>query len=183
MYGDEALGIYAAASNPTVIIQVSASLLFAPLINLFTEALKESNKKKFLKIFMVMLAVISAITGIVTAASYVFGEWILRVLIGESIVAHAYLMIGASVAAGTTALIWLMNIVFTAIRDIKGVFICNVIGLIICLATTNILLGTFGLNGANYVMIISQGVAVILALVRLFWVFGSNKRLACIEIK
>jgi len=171
MYGDDALGIYAAATNPTLVIQVSASLLFAPLINLFAESIKESNKKKFLKIFMVMLGVVSAITLTFTAASYFFGEWILNILFFREVVtAHAYLMIGASVAAGLTALIWFMNIVFTAVRDIKGVFVCNMIGMIICLATAEILLRSFGLNGANYIMIISQGVVVLFGIIRLSWV-------------
>jgi len=181
MYGDEALGIYVAASNPTLIIQSSAFLLFAPLINLFAEALKESNKKKFLKIFIVVFAAVVAITVIFTTASYVFGEWVLRILFDESITEHAYLLIGASVASGFTALIWLMNIVFTAIRDIKGVFVCNLIGMIICLATSEMLLRSFGLNGANYVMIISQGAAVVFALVRLFWVLNSNKGLLILK--
>ena len=181
MYGDEALGIYVAASNPTLIIQSSAFLLFAPLINLFAEALKESNKKKFLKIFIVVFAAVVAITVIFTTASYVFGEWVLTILFDESITEYAYLLIGASVASGFTALIWLMNIVFTAIRDIKGVFVCNLIGMIICLATSEMLLRSFGLNGANYVMIISQGAAVVFALVRLFWVLNSNKGLLILK--
>jgi O-antigen/teichoic acid export membrane protein len=177
MYGDEALGIYVAASNPTLIIQGSAFLLFAPLINLFAEALKESNKKKFLKIFMAVLTVVSAITVTFTTGAYFFGEWLLRILFGESITEHAYLMVGASVAAGFTALVWFMNIVFTAIRDIKGVFICNMIGMIICLATSDVLLKLYGLDGTNYVMIISQGAAVLLALIRFFWVLNRKKDL------
>jgi O-antigen/teichoic acid export membrane protein len=177
MYGDEALGIYAAATNPTLVVQVSISLLFAPLINLFSESLKESNKKKFLKIFAAMLTIVLAITVSFTAAAYFFGEWVLGILFGEPITAHAYLMTGASIATGLTALIWLMNIVFTVIRDIKGVFVCNMIGLIICLAASEALLRLFGLNGANYVMIISQGTAVLCALVRFFWVLNRNKSL------
>ena len=178
MYGDDALGVYAAATNPTLIIQVSASLLFAPLINLFAESIKESNKKKFLKIFMVMLAVVAVIMLTFTTASYFFGEWILNILFSREIVtAHAYLMIGASAAAGLTALIWLMNIVFTALRDIKGIFVCNIIGMIVCFAFTNVLLRKYGLNGANYVMIISQGAAVLCGLARLFWVLKRKKEL------
>jgi len=170
IHGTEALGIYTAAINPTMLIQVSASLMFAPLINLLAESLKEFNKKKFLKIFLITFTAITGITVIFTAGSYILGEWILNILFGETIIPYAYLMTGASVAAGLTSLMWFMNVVFSAVRDIKGIFACNLIGMIICFTVSEKFLTVYGIEGANYVMMISQGVAVFCVLVRLFWV-------------
>ena len=170
IHGTEALGIYTAAINPTMLIQVSASLLFAPLINLLAESLKEFDRKKFLKIFTVTFAAIAGITIVFTAGSLILGEWVLNILFGETILPHAYLMTGASVAAGLTSLMWFMNVVFSALRDIKGIFVCNLIGMMICFAAAERFLTIYGITGANYVMIISQGVAVLCVLVRLFWV-------------
>ena len=170
IYGDEALGIYSSAVNPTIFIQVSASLLFTPLVNLLAESLKDANKKRFSTLFAVSFAIILAITLVFTAVSYFFGEWILAFLFEDSIISYAYLMTGAAVGAGLTAFMWFMNVVFSTVRDIKGIFVCNLIGAIICFAASEMLLVRYGLIGANYVIIISQGVAVLCTLVRLFWV-------------
>ena len=177
IYGEEALGIYGTAVNLTMFIQVSASLLFTPLVNLLSESLKELNKRKFFKLFTASFAVIIGITVLFTAGFYLIGEWILGILFEESITAYAYLMTGASIAAGLTATMWFMNVVFSSVRDIKGIFVCNLIGVIICFATTELLLKRYGLQGANYVMIISQGAAVLCTFVRLFWVIKRKPEL------
>jgi len=176
--GAEALGIYATASTPTMVIQVFSSLLFTPLISLLAEALKTANKKSFKAMFFVSFAAIIAITLAFTVASHFWGGWVLRILFHrEEIIPYAYLMTGASVVAGLTALVWFLNVVFSAIRDMKGILVCVLIGVIICFAGTDFFLTTYGLNGANYIMIISQGAAVVCAIVRLVWVIKSKPEL------
>jgi O-antigen/teichoic acid export membrane protein len=176
--GTEALGIYATASTPTMVIQVLSSLFFAPLISLLAEALKDANKKSFKTMFFVSFAAITAITVAFTTASHFWGGWVLGILFGrEEIIPYAYLMTGASIVAGLTALVWFLNVVFSAIRDMKGILVCVLIGVIICIAGTEIFLTTYDLAGANYIMIISQGAAVICAIVRLFWVIKRKPEL------
>jgi O-antigen/teichoic acid export membrane protein len=177
IYGEEDLGIYSSAINLTVFIQVSASLLFTPLVNLLAESLKEANKRKFLKLFTTSFLFITGITVFFTVTFHIFGEFLLRVLFADTITAYAFLMTGASIAAGLTAVMWFMNVVFSTVRDIKGIFVCNLIGVIICLATTETLLRTHGLQGANYIMIISQGAAVLCTFIRLFWVLKRKPEL------
>jgi O-antigen/teichoic acid export membrane protein len=173
IHGEEALGIFASATSPTLVINVSASLLFAPLVNLLAESLKKGDKGRFFRLFTASFAIIAGITIIFTAASYFFGEWILKIIYGDKsdlIVPHVYLMTGAAVAAGFTALLWFLNVVFSAMRDINGIFVCLLIGMVICFAAAGMMLNIYGLQGANYVMIISQGAAALCVFARLLWV-------------
>ena len=172
--GIEELGIYATASTPTMVIQVLSSLFFAPLISLLAEALKDANKKGFLKMFFVTFAAIVGISAAVTGISYFWGDWVLGILFGEAIVPYAYLMTGASIVAGLTALVWFFNVVFSAIRDMNGILVCVLIGVIICFFGAEVFLTKYTLQGANYIMIISQGAAVFCAGIRLFWVIKSK---------
>lgn len=175
IHGTEALGIYASVAAPTLIVQVAAFPLFAPLANLFAVCIKEGDKKRFIKLFTVSTAVILGIIFVFTAASFFVGQWGLGLLYGESMPQYAYLLPGAFIISGLIAYIWFMNVVFTATRDIKGVFSGNLIGVIICVAATGFFLTGFGLEGANHVMIISQSITVLCLIFRLFWYI--NKKL------
>ena len=169
VHGTEALGIYQTVTLPAILVQVAAGMLFTPLANLFAESLKEGSKKKFIKIFTISSVAIAGITVAFLAVSYFFGEWGLNIIFGESIIPYAYLLPGAAIIAGLTASMWFMNIVFAATRDIKGILVGNLIGVVICLATAGMFLRNFGLAGANHVMIAGQGAAVICLLIRLLW--------------
>jgi len=175
--GTEALGIYASVAAPTLIVQVAATPLLAPLANLFAGSIKEKNKKKFLKIFALSSVAIFGIVLVFTGLSLVAGQWGLNVLYRDRVelTQYAYLLPGAFFISGLVAYIWFMNMVFTAIRDIKGIFAGNMIGVIICVAITDYFLNRFGIEGANHVLIISQGIVVICLIIRLLWVTRKNE--------
>jgi len=177
IHGTEALGIYASVSVPTMMVQIAISLLFAPLANLFSEALKAGDKSKFCKIFAIASAIIAGITFAFFLASHILGEWGLNILYGASIVPYTYLLPGTAIVAGLTGTMWFMNLVFAVIRDIKGILAGTFIGVIICFATTDMFLNNYGLIGANHVMIISQGAATLCLLARLFWVIKRKQGL------
>jgi len=177
IYGTEDLGIYASVTAPTLIIQIATATLFAPLGNLFAECLKEGKKSRFVKIMIGSSLIVVGFTLSFVILSIFFGEWGLNILYGASIIPHAYLLPGAAVVAGLTAFVWLMNWAFTATRDIKGLFIGNLIGAVVCVATVDVLLIRNGLEGANYVMIISQSVTLLCLVIRLFWYINNKEGL------
>jgi len=169
IYGTEALGIYASATAPALVIQVAITALFATLANLFTECLKMGDKKRFVKIFMIASAIFAGITLSAAVVTHFLGEWGLNILYGESLVPYAYILTGATIVSGLTGFMWFMGLVLTTVRDIKGILIGNLIGVVICLLITDVFLVRYGLVGANYIMIISQAATVICLLIRLFW--------------
>jgi len=182
IYGEEALGIYAAVTAPTMIIQVAIAALFAPLSNIFAECLKTGKKSKFIRIFIGFSGVIIISTFIFYILSDYLGKWGLNLLYNDPIiVSHAYLLPGACIAVGCSAAMWFMNLVFVATRDIKGIFICNMIGVVICIAAANIFLVNFGTEGANHIMILSQGIAIFCLIIRLFRYLKIKPELFCIN--
>jgi len=169
VFDEELLGIYIPVTAPAILIQVAISMLFPTLSNLFTDCLKRGDKTRFIKIFAGFSAIIVAIALLAAGASVFIGEWGLNFLYNDPVLtSYVSLLPGAMIVVGLTAYLWFLNMVFASIRDIKGVFISNMIGVIVCLATVQLLLVRFELAGANYVMIISQGVAVICMLIRFF---------------
>ena len=168
IHGTEALGIYVSVANPTLIVQVAAFPLFAPLVSLFAACIKNGEKKRFQKTFASSSVAIFAVVLACTVASFFIGEWGLRILYADELVDYAYLLPGAFVVSGLVSYNWFMNLVFTAIRDIKGLFTGNLIGVIICLTTTDFFLNRFGLEGVNHVLILSQGIVILFLLLRLF---------------
>lgn len=174
IHGTEALGIYASVIAPTVIVQLSATFIFSPLINLFASYLNEANEKSFITIFSLCCVSIFGITLIIYIASLKLSEWGLSLLFGDSIRPYAHLLSGAVIVAGLTAYMWFMNMLFSIIRDMKGILYGNVIGALICFAITDALLIKYGLAGANYTMIISQGIAVFYLFIRFFWFFKTK---------
>jgi len=169
IYSTADLGLYASVTTPAIIIQVGIAVFFAPLANLFTIYLKEGDRAKFIRVFAFVSALIIAVTVIFIVLFHFFGGWGLSILFEDSIVLYAHLLPGAAVIAGLTASLWFMNVVFSAIRDIKGLFFGNVAGVVICFSTADIFLTRYGLMGANYVIIVSMGAAVSCLLLRLLW--------------
>jgi len=70
-----------------------------------------------------------------------------------------------------------MNYVFSATRDLRGILTGNIIGMVVCFAGTDFFLSRYGLNGANIIMIISQGTAVIYLIIRLFRYINKKQEL------
>ena len=169
IYNTELLGIYASVATPAVIIQAVSVMIFYPLINVFSSYLKERNMVKFILVFSICGAFIFGLTLISFLGAHVLGEWGLSFLFGSSIKPYVYLFPGAVICAGMTVFVWYMNMILSICRDIRGIFIGNSIGLIICLFMTNVLLIKYGLLGANYILIISNGITVIYLIIRFFY--------------
>lgn len=167
--GTEALGAFATATTPAIALQLIVSFLFAPLMNLFAECIKENNKTRFIKIFSATLALIAGLTFAAVLVAFIAGRWGLELLFGNDILPYTYLLPGAMVATGLTASLWFMNVVFTSIRDIKGIFFVALAGVIVCVAAAEIFIGRYGLIGANYAMIACQSFVLLILCLRFVW--------------
>lgn len=70
LLGEEALGYYASIAMPVVIIQVSGSFIFSPLVTPMAKSLAENNRPAFLSLvkkvilFIAGLAIVSVVLGV-----------------------------------------------------------------------------------------------------------------------
>jgi len=177
IHGEEALGVYAAVTVPAMAIQIATTILFVPILNLISDSLKEKNKMRFVKLFMLTFCTVIGITFAFAVASHFIGEWGLGILYDSTIVPYAYLLPGGAVVVGLISFLVFMNLIFTAVRDIKGLFIGITIGMVVCIATADFFINRFGIIGANHVMIVSQSAAAIFLMVRLFWYLKKKREL------
>ena len=167
--GEEALGIYASVTAPAMAIQIATTALFVPILNLISDSLKNKNKTQFIKLFVLTFCAVTGITLAFAGASHYLGAWGLNILYDSTIIPYAYLLPGGAIAVGLLSLLVFMNLMFTAVRDIKGLFVGTLIGLVICVITAGFFIRNFGVIGTNHVLIVSQGIAVICLMARLFW--------------
>ena len=165
IHGSQALGAYTSVAAPAMIIQAVAMFLLNPLINVFTIYLKESNKRQFLKLFVITFTAIVGITAVFSAGALVIGQWGLTILFTVSIVPYAYLLPGAIIGAGLTVMIWFLTLILSITRNVRSLLISGLIGAITVISTTNLFLIEYGLEGANITMIVSQGAVALLLLI------------------
>ncbi|GMO45802.1 MAG: hypothetical protein Ta2G_00770 [Termitinemataceae bacterium] len=174
--GTEALGIYVSVVAPTLLVQVAATFVFNPLINIFAAHFKNGEFVQFRRTFIKCCALIAGFIGICLLGITFFGEWVLCLLFGESIRPYAYLLFHAVICTGLTAFIWFMTTVLTVFRDFKGVLIGNLSGFLICLLFTVSLITRHGIAGANYSLILSQGAALGILFVAYFLNLRKQRR-------
>ena len=168
IHGTEALGAYSTVAVPAMIIQAVAMFLLNPLINIFTIYFKESNKRQFLKLFMIAFTAIIGITVVFSAVAVVIGQWGLTILFSTSIVPYAYLLPGALIGAGLTVMIWFLTMILSITRNVRSLLFSGLIGAVTVVSTTGLFLVEYGLEGANITMIVSQSAAVLFMLVSFF---------------
>lgn len=161
--GSETLGIFNSVASPVFIIQLSTSLILSPAVNIFTEAFAEGDKKKFRRAGIVCSAAVLAICLVLLLGAQLFGDAILKLLIGESIAPYTYILMPLVVSNVFLVFSSLASGILTVIRDLKGLILSAVFGLIPCAALSPALIPRAGIDGVVTVMVISSAVMAALS--------------------
>ena len=152
-YGSEALGIYASVATPAVLIQVSATYLYSPMIGSLAETLREHGKQAFLKRFFVIMALIlGVLAAFIVALSFV-GNWALQLVFGASIAPYTYLFPFVLIATACVGILFYTNDVLVVLRRNSVMLACNLVALVAALALALPLTAQWGMNGINFSVI------------------------------
>lgn len=165
LFGTKILGYYASVATPAIIVQVAASFVFTPLINVFSEFY---NEKQYIELFKTMFKVIivTIMMGILAIVfSVFFSEFMFRILFGVQILKYTYLFNGVIIVSTLTAIIWLLAMILTVSRDYFRLVFSTIIALFINVFLSKYFLDNYYLDGINYVLIISYSVQIILFLI------------------
>lgn len=154
-HGSETLGVFNSVASPVFIVQLSATLILSPVVNVFTEAYAAGDKKKFNRAYVISASAILAICLIWLFAAYLFGDALLRLLIGESIAPYTYIFIPLMISTAFLVLSSLESGILTVIRDMKGLILSACMGLAACTVSSLLFIPKYGLDGITAVMIIS----------------------------
>lgn len=160
-YNNEVLGIYASIATPAVIVQVAASYFFNPFITLFAENYNGHRFKAFVRLFEKCMIVIILLSVIAIIGAKIFGDFGLRLLFGESILQHSYLLVPIIICTILTAIVWFLCTLLTVMREFKGLIIANVLAVLICVILSLVVIPRLSMTGVNIVMIISLGIEIV----------------------
>lgn len=139
-YGEDILGIFGSITTITVLIPQLASFIFNPLIPVFAERWKSNNINGFNKLFMISIVAVALIGVAAIAGSYLFGEWGLSLIFGNSIRSYSYLLCPVIGTAILTAYIWLLGSILTILGDYSTLAYLSLISVAGCLVASVLLI-------------------------------------------
>lgn len=155
LLGEEALGYYASIAMPVVVIQVSGSFIFSPLVTPMAKSLSENNRRDFLSmvkkvvLFIVGLAIASVVLGAF------FGDPVLIWAFGAEIEPYTYLLMPLVACAIFTCLGWFLASVLTVMRALKTLLVVSGVSMAIVLCGCIPFVQQWGMNGASFILVIA----------------------------
>ncbi|MCR2034181.1 lipopolysaccharide biosynthesis protein [Adlercreutzia mucosicola] len=170
--GDAALGIYSSVAAPALIVQMGATYLYVPLLDVFPRYYLEGNKGAFLKLLARTVAAILLVGALCYGLFGLIGEWALLLLFGESIAPYAYLLQPVIIASIATAFLWFFGDLLITVRCFKGNFWGNIVAFAAIIPLSVFCVDQWGMNGVSFAGAIAS---LIGALVMLFFLAKSVK--------
>lgn len=165
VHGVEELGIYASIASPTLVVQVMASVAFAPFLPQFIKLYVDGEIKAFRAMFHKILLALLLLALVIIAGAALCGRLGLTVLFGKNILEYYYLFMPIVLCTILTAVIWILSSIVTAMRKIKSLLIGIIIDFGLCLCIARPLVERYDKNGVSIVQIISYSIFVIYMIV------------------
>lgn len=162
--GTEALGVYAAVSTPTVLVQAAASYLYGPLLVGFAEIWSKHECVSFAQRYGKVISCICLFTLLAIVFCSLFGDNLLQAVFGSSISQGFDLLIPAIIATAFTTIFAFSFDLLILIREIRGSFIATSAALLISYLCSASLISRFGANGVSIAIIVSYSVGMLIAL-------------------
>lgn len=148
--GDAALGIYSSVAAPALVVQMGATYLYGPLLDIFPKHFFDGNRKDFVKLLGRTIGSILAITAICWVVLIFIGEPVLVLLFGPAIAEHVYLLYPVLIATSATAFLWFFGDLLITLRNFRANFIGNVIALVAVIPLSVFCVNVWGMNGVSF---------------------------------
>lgn len=174
--GAAALGVYSSVAAPALIIQMGATYLYGPLLDIFPRLFFDGDMKGFGKL---LGRTVLAIVGVAIACAIVLefiGGWLLVLLFGESIAPHVYLLQPVLLSTALTAFLWFFGDLLITVRDFRANFIGNIAAFVAVLPLSVVCVDQWGMNGVSFAGAIACAIGV--AVLLLFLVIDIKKQKA-----
>lgn len=155
IYGDGALGIYAAVAAPTVVVQALVSYLYAPLLGPIAEQWSNGDIRKLRLVLLRVLGVVAAATAACILLAIVAGEWVLNLVYGEATAMYAYLFPLMLVGTACTGLMFFFLDYLIILRDFKGAIISSLASFLASFAFMSMFYQTYDLNSVSLVIVLA----------------------------
>lgn len=158
-YGAEAMGYYSSVASPTLVVQLAASTLFAPLIPPLTKAFQDGNRSDFFGMMKKFAILFVALAVVCLIGAKLLGRWGLTLIFGDSIEAYVYLFVPIIVVTILLAINSSLFSICTLLREIKIQYVIGIAGIGAAVITALLIVkpyGMMGVIGAQFVTIAIQ---------------------------
>ncbi len=155
--GEDALGVYSSIASPTLVVQVFASVAFAPFIPKLAQLLEQKEYDKFLKIQRFTYIGLVVLAGVVLAGAALLGRPALFLLFKEDILEYYDLFIPIVFCTILLAGVWVIDAIVVTVRRLKILLIGMAVDFVILCLITYPCISIYGQNGTSYAQIIALG--------------------------
>ena len=162
--GAEALGTYSTIAMPVVIVQVSASFIFAPLTTPFAQSLNEGDTKKFMALFWKTIVFLLGLSAAALIGFGFIGKWVLVLLFGQAIEPYTFLLMPLVVCTILVAVSWFLSTILIVLRRLKALLVISIVSFAVVAAGSIPCIAAFGQNGASFVLIIALAAYVLMGI-------------------
>lgn len=152
--GDDILGIYSSIASPTLIVQVFASVAFAPIIPKLAEFLEKKDYRSFSKFLRLSYLALIGLAAVAMAGAALVGRAGLVLLFKEDILEYYGLFMPIVMCTILLACVWILQTIAVTVRRLKTLLIGMAVDFVILCLVTYPCIERFGVNGTSYAQII-----------------------------
>lgn len=149
-FGDAALGVYSSVAAPALVVQMGATYLYNPLLDVFPRLYFDGDRTGFLRLLARTIVGIVAVALACSVLLELLGSWVLQLLFGESIAPYVYLMQPIVLMTVLTAFLWFFGDLLIAIRMFRGTLLGNVAAFVAVVPLTLVCVSHWGMNGVSF---------------------------------
>ena len=149
-FGEAALGIYSSVAAPALVVQMGATYLYNPLLDVFPRLYFAGKRKEFVRLLARTVAGIMAIAVVCSVLLAFFGSWALQLLFGSSIAPYVYLLQPIILSTVLTAFLWFFGDVLIAVRCFRGTLLGNLAAFAAVLPLTFVCVRAWDMNGVSF---------------------------------
>ena len=165
--GTDELGVYSTIASPTVIIQLTASVIYSPFLPGISKTYFEGNKKKFIRYFRNIALIMIAAFIAINVAGKLLGHWALELLYNANVASHDELLIPLLWCTFFAACVWLFAGMLIAIRKPNQLMAGVIFAFVLNYVINKPLIRHFGQNGGSYSQVIAEVTLMIIYIVML----------------
>lgn len=159
-YGSTMLGYYAAVATPSVLVQAAARYLYCPVLVPLASRWSNGCSASFIKYFVRSLLMIALGAGCMAVMVLAFCPSLLKLIYGSELNQFFYLIPVMVLGTVMNTFLYFLLDVLVILRNLRGAVISGLIGFCICLVMSKPMISLLGMDGLNYIVVVSYTIAV-----------------------
>lgn len=173
-FGEKVMGIFSSVASPTVVIQLAATTIFAPLIPILSELYWGEKKKELIESLLQFVKLIVVLSVICLIGAKLLGRWGLVLLFTETILPYVDLFVPIVCISILIALNACMFSICTLLRVMKAQYIIGIVGVLASILFSLLFVKHFVMYGVVYALI---GTLLSQILIQLFMMIYKIQRM------